>query len=165
MNVLSARCGRSHLVRWGLAAYLFLWTGGLQGLLLVTLVADNAHSATLTASSTQLRLVLHHHGAQHEHEPEQAPTGVRHDHAPHSAWSETAGSLLPDHELLLGNDGPHSRTMGASGIVPIAKAVAVVSLTTTVESISARLPADQADSQQFALSKALRSHRATVLLI
>lgn len=150
---------RFRVVRWGLALYLLVWIGSLQGLLLVSLLADDSHRAFVSATSNQLRLVLHHHGYQDGHEP----TSVR--HANHGVSAEAVGEVPPDHELSLANHGQDPMATSTSGAVPIAKTVVVFPLPANDEPTVTQLRADQVDPYQWSLGTALRSHRATVLLI
>ena len=157
---------RFRMVRWGLAVYLFVWIGSLQGLLLVSLVAGDSHRAIVSATSNQLRLVLHHHGHQDGHEPTSVRHGGRHDHANDGVSAEAIGEVPPDHELSLANHGQHPTVTSTSGAVPIAKMVVVFSLAANNdEATVAQRRADQVDPYQWSLSTALRSHRTTVLLI
>lgn len=142
---------------WALAVYLFVWSGSLQGLLLVSLVADGSHRAIVSATSNQLRLVLHHHARSDEHHAA--------DHAHDRDSSGTVGDVPSDHELSLADHGEHATTTSASGAVPVAKALTVVSLATVNESPGLHLRADRVDPYQFLLTPTLRSHRTTVLLI
>ncbi|MFZ5861358.1 MAG: hypothetical protein ACOYXR_00715 [Nitrospirota bacterium] len=145
------------MVRWGLAVYLFVWFASLQGLLLVPLVADGSHQAVMSATNNQLRLVLHHHGYQDEHQAV--------DHVHDGASFGTFGNVPPDHELPLSNHGQQAVAPSVSMAVPIVQVIAVLPFITNDEVTVAQLRADQTDPYQFSLSPSLRSHRTTVLLI
>lgn len=158
MSMVPVTFDRFRMVRWTLAAYLFVWFGSLQGLLLVPLVADGSHQAVVSATSTQLRLVLHHHGYQDEHEAN--------DHSRANGSVHPIGDVPPDHELLLTDHGQQATTTAsASSAVPIAQVIAVLPLATVDSSTVAQLRADRIDPYPFSLSTLLRSHRTTVLLI
>lgn len=157
MKMVPAIFDRCRMVLWALAVYWFVWIGSLQGLFLVSLIPDGPHQAIVSATSNQLRLVLHHHGYQDEHHTA--------DHADDGASSGTFGDVPPDHDVSMVDPGEQATTSGPSGLAHLAKTQAVAPLATVDESPRLHLRTDQIDPYQFVLSPTLRSHRAIVLLI